>query len=283
LEKKNIEKVGIIARYDSQEIINEANRLIKYLEKKSLEITINREAASKIGIEGKDIPMMDDCDIVITIGGDGTILRTFHELPKQTPLIGINKGEVGFLTDLDTETYKEELNKILEGFQVEERTRLEVNIDGEKSEKEKKLPPATNEVVILTSEPAKMLKLRVLVDDKEVERFGADGIIIATPTGSTAYSMSAGGPIVDPRVEAFLLVPIAPYKLSARSIVVPSSSNIKIELIRKGKHAKVIVDGQRTSKVKEGDMIKFNKSENPARFVKVEGRDFYSKIKEKLM
>ncbi|WGI17371.1 NAD(+)/NADH kinase [Methanonatronarchaeum sp. AMET-Sl] len=276
--KKDVNKVGIIARYDSKDIIEEADRLFDFLKKLGLDVVINQKVALKLGIEGTRIQEMTDCDLVITIGGDGTILRTFHELPHQTPIVGINKGEVGFLTDLEVDNYQNELEKIIKGFEVDKRTRLEVDIDDEDP-----LPPATNEVVLLTSEPAKMLKLRVLVDGQEVERFGADGIIIATPTGSTAYSMSAGGPIVDPRVEGFLLVPIAPYKLSARSIVVPSKSNIKIELIRKGKHAKIIVDGQKTKKVKEGDIIKFREAKNPALFVKVEGQDFYSKIKEKLM
>ncbi|OUJ19042.1 NAD kinase NadF [Methanonatronarchaeum thermophilum] len=278
MSKLTVNKIGIIARYDSQEIIQETKKLIKFLENENIETTINKETAEKIGVKGTPIKQMTDCDLVITVGGDGTILRTFHELPQQIPVVGINKGEVGFLTDIEMDNYKKELKKIIKEFKVDKRTRLEVNINqGEK------LPPATNEVVILTSEPAKMLKLRVLVDGKEVEKFGADGIIIATPTGSTAYSMSAGGPIVDPKVEAFLLVPIAPYKLSARSIVIPSKSNIEIELIRKGKHAKVIVDGQKTKKVEEGDIITFKEAENPALFVKVEGQDFYSKIKEKLM
>ena len=168
------------------------------------------------------------------------------------------------------------LEDVLMGeYAVEKRTLLSVHHNG-------KLPLALNEVVMMTRKPAKMLHIEISVDDEIVEELRADGIIIATPSGSTAYSMSAGGPIVDPRVEAFLIVPICPFKLSARPIVVSNKSTIKVKLLRKGKKAIAVIDGQYEEEINHMDEVIFRKSDSCAHFVRL-SKDFYRKVREKLI
>lgn len=278
-----IEKIGIVANYDSDESIKVAKEVFNFLKKKEIEILIEENIAKKIGEKGRKIENLNSSDFVITIGGDGTILRTFQRIKKPVPLIGINTGEVGFLTKLEKDDYKEELTNLIKGFDIEERSRLGVKLKPRGKEKTEDFSPAVNEVVIATSEPAKMLQLRAILDGNEIEKFRADGLVVSTPTGSTAYSMSAGGPIVDPKVSAFILVPLAPYKLSARPFVVPSNSKLEVELLRKGKEADVVIDGQKVKKIKERDKIIFREAKKPAPFVKTDKADFYSKVRKKLV
>ncbi|PTD93647.1 NAD(+) kinase [archaeon SCG-AAA382B04] len=275
-------RIGIVSKYDSEESIKVARNLFTFLSQEDVELSIEQKIADKIGKKGSKINELSHCDFIVTVGGDGTILRTLQRLDKQTPIIGINTGEVGFLTKLEKQNYKEKLEELIRDFEVEERTRVGVEFK-KTSEENQRLSPAVNEVVIATSELAKLLKLRATLDGNEIERFRADGLVVATPTGSTAYSMSAGGPIVDPKVEAFLLVPLAPYKLSARPFVVPNKSELEVELLRKGKKADVVIDGQKIKTIQEGDKISFKESPDPALFVKTEGADFYSKVREKLV
>lgn len=214
-----------------------------------------------------------EADMIVTIGGDGTILRT-QGIAKNIPIFGINMGTIGFLTEIDHQNAFEALEKVISG---------KYFYWGEKQIGSlwKKLPPALNEVVVITSKPAKMLHFEVLVDDEVVENLRADGMIVSTPSGSTAYSMSAGGPIVDPNVDAFIIVPICPFKLSARPLVVPDNSKIKIKLLKKGKDAIVVVDGQAEDKITYMEELTLKKYKSPAYFVRLK-KGFYRRIREKL-
>jgi len=256
-----------------------AEKVIEFLIENGVEVSIDTSLAEKIP-EFKDLAkeLKDmDVDIILTIGGDGTILRAQSFIDgKKIPLLGINMGTVGFLTEIDPKSVFSDLKEVLKGrYTIEERTRLDVYHHD-------KLPSALNEVVMMTREPAKMLHIQILVDNEVVEELRADGIIVATPSGSTAYSMSAGGPIVDPRVEAFLIVPICPFKLSARPLVVSDESKIKIRLLKKGKKAVAVVDGQFKEEINYMEELVFQKSENRAYFVRLT-KNFYKKVREKLI
>jgi len=192
------------------------------------------------------------------------------------PILGINMGTLGFLVDVEPKDAVGTLEHLLSGFEVDERSRLKVLLN------EKSLPPAINEVAILTASPAKMIEFEIMVDGSLMEDFRADGVIIATSTGSTAYAMSAGGPIVDPRVDAIVLVPMAPFKLSSRPWVIPGKSVIEVKLKLPMKEALVVVDGQSTTTISVNDTVVISKAETPARFVKVERNGFYAKVKSKL-
>jgi len=272
-------RIGIIARFDVPEAVEMAGGVASFLLNRGVEITVDlklTEELPHLREYREDIRNME-ADIILTIGGDGTILRTRSLIEdKEIPILGINMGTVGFLTEVDPENVFSALEAVLRGeYAVEERTLLSVYHNGE-------LPSALNEVVLMTRRPAKMLHIEISVDDEVVEELRADGIIIATPSGSTAYSMSAGGPIVDPRVEAFLIVPICPFKLSARPLVVSNKSVIRVKLLRKGKKAIAVIDGQYEEEINHMDEVIFRKSGRKARFVRL-SKDFYRKVREKLI
>ncbi|WBF10731.1 NAD(+) kinase [Methanothermobacter marburgensis] len=272
-------RIGIIARFDVPEAVELAGKVASFLLNRGVELSVDLKVAEKLPelLEyGKDIRDMD-VDMILTIGGDGTILRTQSLIEgKEIPILGINMGTVGFLTEVDPENVFSALEDVLIGnYAVERRTLLSVYHNGE-------LPSALNEVVMMTRKPAKMLHIEISVDDEVVEELRADGIIIATPSGSTAYSMSAGGPIVDPRVEAFLIVPICPFKLSARPLVVSNKSVIRVKLLRKGKKAIAVIDGQYEEEINHMEEVVFKKSDHCAHFVRL-SKDFYRKVREKLI
>ncbi|BDZ67802.1 NAD(+) kinase [Methanobacterium ferruginis] len=270
--------MGLVARNDINEAVELAGKLADFLTERNVDIVLDAPLARELDrYQDKGCELEDmDADLVVAVGGDGTILRTQSFIShKKIPLIGINMGTVGFLTEIDPKNAFSALEEILAGnYSVERRNQLLVWHKHE-------LPPALNEVVLMTRKPAKMLHIQISVDDEIVEELRADGLIIATPSGSTAYSMSAGGPIIDPRVEAFIIVPICPFKLGARPTVVADESIIKVKLLREGKKAIAVIDGQFEEEINYMDEIIFRKSENCAYFVRLT-KDFYRKVREKL-
>lgn len=272
-------RIGVVARLDMEEAIQLAGKITDFLLKKGIETLIDTSVAEKLDKYQELSCSLDemDADMIIAVGGDGTILRTQSFIShKKIPLFGINMGTVGFLTEIDPENVFKAIEEVLLGnYFVEKRTQLQIY-------HQKKLHSALNEVVLMTRKPAKMLHIEISVDDEVVEELRADGLIIATPSGSTAYSMSAGGPIVDPRVGAFIIVPICPFKLGSRPTVVPDNSEIKVKLLREGKKAIAVIDGQFEEEIDYMDQIIFRKSEDNACFVRL-NKDFYRKVREKLI
>ncbi len=270
-------KIGIISRCDRDDVITFVKELINHLRSK-VEVLIDTRTAEEI--HHKSTPMAEmkrkGAEFVISIGGDGTVLRGIQKMDDPLPVLGINMGTIGFLVDVKPQEALEVIDKVLSGFEVEERSRLSIRVNDEY------LPPATNEVVIITASPAKMLSYKIFVDKSPLEELRADGVVFATSTGSTAYAMSAGGPIVDPRVDGTVIVPLAPFKLSARPWVVPARSEIKLELTLPKKEAVIVIDGQYTRKIKEDDIIVITKADKPARFVKTREGGFYEKVRSKL-
>ncbi|MBQ3684193.1 MAG: NAD(+)/NADH kinase, partial [Methanomicrobium sp.] len=188
-------KFAIVARPDNAEAISLAKNISEFLSGRGHETVMEKNTANAAGISKAAISDISElsADIAVVIGGDGTVLHTVRQLRKQIPIVGINRGHVGFLTELDPDEAKSYIEKIEEGrYFIEERMRLHVLVDGEYA------GDALNEAVIATSRPAKILHFIINIDGVPAERFRADGIIVSTPTGSTGYAMSAGGPIVDP-------------------------------------------------------------------------------------
>ncbi|HOK58205.1 NAD(+)/NADH kinase [Methanothrix sp.] len=267
-------RIGFVSRNDADSI-QLAGSLIDHFRDRA-EISVEPELAEHLGLKGTPVEEMD-VDFIVSIGGDGTILRTIHKMDDPRPILGINMGTVGFLVDVEPKDAVRTIEHLLLGFEVDERTRIETLLRGER------LPPATNEVALITSSPAKMLDFEIKVNGSPLERLRADGMIFATSTGSTAYAMSAGGPIVDPHLDAIVLVPVAPFKLSARPWVIRGDSLIEVDLKLPGKEALVVVDGQTMATVTHGDEIVMLKAERPARFVKASRDGFYEKVKAKLV
>jgi NAD+ kinase len=271
-------RIGVVARFDVDLAVELAGKIVEFLVEKDVETFLETQLASKLEKYHEIASDLEDMDVdmVVAVGGDGTVLRTQGLInQKKIPLFGINMGAVGFLTEIDPEDAFTALEQVLAGkYFVEKRTQLQVWHN-------KELHSALNEVVLMTQKPAKMLHIEISVDDEVVEELRADGLIIATPSGSTAYSMSAGGPIVDPRVGAFIIVPICPFKLGARPTVVPNDSVIKVKFLRKGKKAVAVIDGQFEEEINYMDEIVFKKSDNCAYFVRLT-KNFYRRVREKL-
>ena len=271
-------RIGVVARFDVDKSVELAGKIVEFLIKKDVDTLIDSNLSSKLtkyqNIASDLVDM--DVDMVVAVGGDGTVLRTQGIINlKKIPLFGINMGAVGFLTEIDPDETFTALEQVLEGnYFVEKRTQLQVWHN-------KELHKALNEVVLMTQKPAKMLHIEISVDDEVVEELRADGLIVATPSGSTAYSMSAGGPIVDPRVGAFIIVPICPFKLGARPTVVPNDSVIKVKFLREGKKAVAVIDGQFEEEINYMDEIVFKKADNYAYFVRLT-KNFYRRVREKL-
>lgn len=272
-------KIGFVSRR-GEGPVSLAAKLIQEIESwnEGVGILVDEDLAVKIGRSPSSVQEMEQgrVDFIVSIGGDGTILRTIHKMADPVPILGINMGTLGFLVDVEPADAETTIKRLLSGFVVDERSRLKMLINGIC------MPRATNEIALITASPAKMIEFEILVDGSLMEDFRADGVIIATATGSTAYAMSAGGPIVDPRVDAIVLVPMAPFKLSSRPWVMPGDSVIEVRLKLPEKEALVVVDGQSSTSVSSQDRIVISKAKTPARFVKVAEGGFYAKVKSKL-
>jgi NAD+ kinase len=272
-----MKRIGLVSRCDRDDVIDFVRDIVSDLKSKTI-VFIDSKTAEKINEEGTPIAEMREkgAEFIISVGGDGTVLRGIQKMDDPLPVLGINMGMIGFLVDVNPEEAPEMIERTLSGFEVEERSRLSITLNDEH------LPCATNEVVVLTANPAKMLSFKIFVDKCRLEELRADGVVFATPTGSTAYAMSAGGPIIDPGVDGTVIVPLAPFKLSARPWVIPAKSEIRLELTLPRKEAVIVIDGQFTRKIGEDDKILITKALKPARFVKTRKNGFYEKVRSKL-
>jgi len=266
-------KLLLVSRIDNEDALVFAEKIRTVLEEEGSEIAFDRDTAKSLGLPGCSLAD-SNADAVIVVGGDGTILRTIQQMDRPVPVLGINWGEVGFLADLEPFEALEFVQNLVNGFSVEERMRITLSNDSTC------LGTALNEGLIVTSRPAKMLKFSILVDGVTTEQFRADGLLISTPTGSTAYAMSAGGPIVDPRIQGFLLVPLAPYLLSSRPHLISSDRNLEVKL-ESSKPANLVIDGHKTIDLGTSMTIAVKRSEHPALFVDVK-RNFFEKVDNKL-
>ena len=265
-------RIGIVARPDLPEAVKLVRATLRQLSK--AEVKLAPEIAAKLGKRG--IPIADMAvDAIVTVGGDGTVLVAQQQAPA-VPVLGINMGGTGFLADVSPSDAPKALKGLLAGkLPIEKRMRLAAEIAG------KRLPDALNEAVVRAASPSRMLMFQISVDGKVAERTRGDGVIIATPTGSTAYALAAGGPIIDPRLEVFVVVPICTSRPRAAPLIVPADSRIEVELLRPDRKALVVIDGQFTLEVDPSEKLVFYRSDKPARFFKF-GGEFYQKVREKL-
>jgi len=250
--------------------------LLDFLDTRGVPVVVNQQTAEVIGVEGVPIEdMEEETDVVLTVGGDGTVLRTLSGMEDPVPLLGIIRGTVGFLASCKPEDALDKVTEILDGFDVEHRARLAVEVNGES------LPPALNETVIVTGRPAKIMAFDVYHNDDLVESIRSDGVVVSTPTGSTAYSMSAGGPLVDPEVGARLVVPLAPFRIQTAPWVLGCDGETTVVPTRVKETASVVLDGDELAEVDRGDEIRFTQAENDALFVRTED-SFFDRIRMKL-
>jgi NAD+ kinase len=263
--------IGILANPKLRDLDSVAGELLAFLEGRA-EVTLEEATAKKLGRKGVRLDRMA-VDILITIGGDGTILHALQN--GDHVLAGINAGQLGFLTEIPRSEIGDRVGRILAGkYTVEQRARLKVMRNRER------LPDCINEAVLHTSHVSKMHHFDVLVDGTPALNVRADGLIVATPTGSTSYAMSVGGPIIDPGVDAFVIAPIAPFNLAIRPLVIPADSTVEVRHEDR-KECVMVLDGQQEISLAHDDILTLSRSENPARFVRFE-EDFYAKAWKKL-
>lgn len=265
-------RVGIVARLEIPGALKLVRKVIGLLSKE--EILLERDLARKIRKRPGTTQAFRSADALITIGGDGTVLFA-QRLAPNAPILGINMGARGFLADVKPAEVPRAVRGLLAGkLQIVERERLAGAV------RKKRLPDALNDVVVSSANAGKTLAVKISVDGETVMGFRGDGVIVATPTGSTAYAHAAGGPVVDPRLRSILIVPICPCQPRPAPLIVPMDSDVEVVPTRPGRDAQVTVDGISVSKLKCGESIRLRRSENPALFFK--WGEFYSKMMERL-
>ena len=270
--------VGLVARYDKKQALKLAKELAEYLRNQGLEVYIEETLAGKVNFPAKTVPLESmKTDFVITIGGDGTILRACLSLPQpEPPILAVNMGVRGFLTEVEPKGACAAVEKTLKGdFKIEKCAKLAVFMD------KQNMPDALNDVVISAGEPSKILYTQIFKDDEPILRCQADGLIVSTQTGSTGYSLSAGGPVLDPEVDAFVLTPICSLTVF-RSLIFPADSKVTIEAIRP-KEMLVLIDGNYRQLVKsKNPKLTITHSKNVTSFIRFKD-EFYHRLRSRLL
>jgi NAD+ kinase len=275
-------RVALIGKLRSAEIAASLRELSAYLRKRGCEVLLEKDTAAEIGARGVDYDTLGKgSDLAIVIGGDGTMLAAARNLVRHhVPVVGVNQGRVGFMTDIGYQDMAGGIGAILEGKgTLEERTLLDAEIlrDG----KAVLRTLALNEAVLGKGAEARLIEFELSLDGEYVYTLRADGVIVATPTGSTAYAMSAQGPILHPAVPALALVPLNPHTLSARPVSVSDRSVIEIKLAR-AVDARAHSDGFALTVMAEGDRLVLKRSADTVRFVHPPGYRYFATLREKL-
>ncbi|HZQ61548.1 MAG TPA: NAD kinase [Casimicrobiaceae bacterium] len=284
-EPKPLTRVALVGRHATPGVAEPLTRLAGFLTTHGHEVLLEAETAANSALASYPSAPASELggrvDVAVVIGGDGTLLAMARQLaPLDIPLIGVNLGRLGFLTDIPLADMEASLAKMLAGHYIEERrTLLSAVVEQQGGIAGRAL--AVNEVVVSRGSLGGMIDLAVEIDGGFVYAMRADGLIVATPTGSTAYALSAQGPILHPRVPAVVLVPVAPHALTNRPIAISETSTIVITLLR-GKDAAAHADGQAHFGLQENDRVVIARAAHPARLLHPEGYDHFAMLREKL-
>jgi len=274
----DVKKVGIVANSDKKEAAEYSSRLGTWLSDRGLKVFFDEEIAEKIDMPGvRRDNLASEVDLIVVFGGDGTLLMAARmAMGSDVPLLGINLGGFGFMTVVNLNEMIGTMEMILEGkCGISKRMMLSVNIKGAEY-------PALNDVVINRGNLSRMVNLETFVDGKYLSTFKADGLIISTPTGSTAYSLSSGGPVILPEHDSVIINPICPHTLTKRPLVLPPDSVIEVMVWTKKGEASVTLDGQDLFILKSGEKVSIKKSENHINLVKSPYRDYLEILRNKL-
>ncbi len=258
--------------------------LTRWLRDRKCNVVMDRETAAIVGEsshqERSQVPAL--ADLIIVLGGDGTLLsvaRIAH--PYDVPILAVNLGGLGFLTEVALPELYETLEPVLRNeYKIEERMLLNACLWRGKNKVAEYF--VLNDVVINKGALARIVNLQVLVNDQYMTSYRADGLIIATPTGSTAYSLSAGGPIIHPSMHALALSPICPFTLTNRPIVIPDNSKIKVELTTENEAVRVTLDGQEGCDMFTGDVLEIQQAQTAMKLIQAPGKNYYQILRKKL-
>lgn len=281
-----MKSVGLVVNPLKSGALRLGEVLASWLVSKGVEVIVDSDSAPLIGCEDKsaDIDAVCRTEMVVILGGDGTILRVARIAgPAGTPMLGVHLGQYGFITEIHPPDVITALEKVLEGeYSISERMMLEAKLI--RGNEVICTSPALNDVVVSKGPLARMLKLHTLVDDRLIATYAADGIIVASPTGSTAYSLSAGGPVVNPNVKVMMITPICPHTLNARSLVIPDTESVQIvgECGEGADAMMLTVDGQMGFEMKCSDKVDIRRADFSARIVYWNPMSFYEKLHSRL-
>ena len=274
--------VGIVAKTGTDQVLESLRRVVYFLESRAVDVVMEADSAALLGNSDGCVlsDMGQSCDLVIAVGGDGNILGAARALaPAGVPILGVNRGRVGFLADISPDDIELSIGDVLAGdFVIEEHFLLEGEVSGLDAE-----PCALNEVLIHTANLPKMIEFDLLINDEFVYNQHSDGLIISTPTGSTAYALSAGGPIMHPSLDAVVLVPMFPHTLTSRPLVIPGSFTMKVVI---GPHidvkALVSFDSQIEFEIEPGEELVVRKRQDRLKLIHPPGHSFYNVCRNKL-
>ena len=277
--------VALVSKYDSVGIAESVLCLARFLVHRGFQVMIARQTAEKLDIPGYRLENLTDighlADVTVVLGGDGTILSIARVLaPFGVPIIGVNQGRLGFLTDISMDEMETDLAAMLAGkFQAEERILLNARVIRDQEIITEAC--AFNDVVVSKAGMGRLIEVEVSIDEEFVYSLRADGLVVATPTGSTAYALSAGGPILHPTLDAVALVPICPHTFSARPIAVNGDSHVEIRIMF-ADDCRVHFDGQRYADLKVGDRVQIYRAVKPVTLLHPLTHSYYSTLRQKL-
>jgi NAD+ kinase len=275
--------VGIFTKPDQSQLGALLGDIERWLAERGVAVVARSETDGWSEVSGSADGLTAKMDLAIVLGGDGTLLAVARALGKRSvPLLGVNLGTLGFLADTGSEDLYLALEQVLAGaFAVESRMRLEADVAREGESLGSYL--ALNDAVIVRNAVSRLIDLETFADGMVVTTYHADGLIVATPTGSTAYSLSAGGPLLVPELEAILLTPISPHTLTQRPLVLPESSDLEIRVQdTRGGEVRLTVDGQVGCALEQGDWVSVRRSPHPVRMLVPPGRNRFEGMRTKL-
>ncbi len=281
---KKPRRVGVVVRPDAPEVERRAAKVAQWLAKRGIEVLAPKDwlepPAGVRVLERSE--MVRRADLIIVLGGDGSLLGIARLTGAvAVPVVGIHHGDFGFLTESDEGNLTATLTAILAGhYAIARRSMLAVTV--KRKTRELLRSQALNDAVVHQGKLSRMLALDVHVDGEFLAAYKGDGIVVASPTGSTAYSLSAGGPVVAPEMSSIILTPISPHTLSVRPLVLPDSSRLRIVVQADGNDAVLTLDGQEWLELDGGDEIEVTKSRHHAEILKVDGKTFFETLRSKL-
>lgn len=282
---KRFNRIALVGRYASPAAAEPIARLSQFLAARGHDVVVEAETARNAALADVDRAtadaLGDKADVAVVLGGDGTMLSIARQLaPLNVPLIGVNQGRLGFLTDVPLASMEQALAAMLDGRYVEERrTLLDAVVARNGGPPERAI--ALNDVAVNRGSRGTLIECAIDIDGRFAFAMRADGIIVATPTGSTAYALSAGGPILAPDVPAFALVPVAPHALTHRPLAVADTAKIRIGVVH-GQDASAHCDGQTRFALGEGESVTITRASHAALFLHPEGYDYFATLREKL-
>ena len=278
--------IGIAAKATAPPALAYATQIANDLKGRGIEVFFDDETGALLEGGFRTFPKSElgkHCELIITFGGDGTLLSVARHAPEQVPILGVNMGTLGFLTEIRVEEFPAVLNQVLDGhYDVEPRVTFQVSVSGPGRDAGK-LYRVMNDVAINKSAVARIIEMKVSVAGAFVSTFRGDGLIIATPTGSTAYNLSAGGPIIYPTMFAFVITPICPHMLTNRPLVLPDELDVEVGLITPdAKDIFLTLDGQEGFEITDQDRVCVRKSEERVLLIQSPDKNYFDVLRNKL-